>query len=175
MLPYTLPTTCKLTRLIPIPNHAQHTSTSLRSLFDSSRPYSTPSYFNLRSSSSTTITSIPPSSSRPGLAHLRHAKLLRLRPWKRSSQSLARSGSVGAPPFLASSLLTIPLSADVPNPSESALEPCVKMAAIVLPQTLLPGRRARLFPKVLWVRQGNSDHIICHCHQLLCVHVPVVA
>ena len=85
-------------RTISFPNHGRQTATSLQCLSNSSRPFSlTRSYFNLHTFSSTTMNSIPRSTARLGLSPLGHNNPFRAPLLKRSSQSYARPGSVGAP------------------------------------------------------------------------------
>ena len=83
-------------RIISLPS--RQTANSLQCLSDSSRPFSlTRSYFNLHTFSSTTMNSIPRSTTRLGLWPLGHYNSFRAPLLKRSSQIYARPTSVGAP------------------------------------------------------------------------------
>ena len=85
-------------RLISIPNHGKQSASFLQCLSHSSRPFPlTRSHINLHTFSSTTMNSIPRSTTWPGLTALRHNNPFRAPLLKRSSQFYARPGRVGAP------------------------------------------------------------------------------
>ena len=126
-------------RIISLPNHGRQRATSLQCLSDSSRPFSlTRSYFNLHTFSSTTTTmnSIPQSTTRLGLSPLGHSIPFRAPLLKRCSQFYARPGRVGAPHLSCFDVADSPTLTDVPNPPERVSELRLYTSPIVLPPPL---------------------------------------
>ena len=142
-------------RIITVPNHTngRQIASSLQCLSHSSRPFPlTPSYSNLRVFSFTTMNSIPQSTTRPGLAPLRHDTLFRAPLLKRLSQFYTRPGPVGPPHLSLSDLADDPTLTSCSQP----IQKVSRNPALHVPHSLTAATTIGALSMTIGKRAGAS-------------------